>query len=71
MEVDTIYIHPNPRDSHTFFGEHFTLSPRRMAEIVKNGFRTAVEILRKYEFADRENRPAMGTTTAPTAQEKA
>lgn len=61
MDVDTIYIHPNPRDSHAFFGEHFTLSPRRMAEIVKSGFRTAVEILRTYDFADRENKPAMGT----------
>jgi predicted acylesterase/phospholipase RssA len=49
-EVNTIYIHPNPEDSHMFFGEHFTLSPKKMTEIVKTGFRAAIDTLRKYEF---------------------
>jgi hypothetical protein len=36
-----------------FFGENFSLSPKKMTEIVKSGFRAAIETLRKYEFADR------------------
>jgi predicted acylesterase/phospholipase RssA len=59
-DVDTIYIHPDPRDSNLFFGEHFSLSPNKMTEIVKSGFRAAVDVLRKYEFADRKADPAIG-----------
>ena len=64
-DVDTIYIHPNPHDSQLFFAEHFSLSPKRMADVVKSGFRAAIEALRKYEFADRkETTHAMGVTRA-------
>jgi predicted acylesterase/phospholipase RssA len=62
MDVDTIYIHPNPSDAQLFFGEHFSLSPKKMTEIVKSGFRAAIETLRKYDFSDREKGPAMGVT---------
>jgi len=62
MDVDTIYIHPRPDDAQMFFGEHFTLSPRKMAEIVRSGFKSAAETLKKYEFADRREEPAIGTT---------
>jgi hypothetical protein len=62
MDVDTIYIHPRADDVQMFFGEHFTLSPRKMAEIVRSGFKAAVETLKKYEFADRREEPAIGTT---------
>lgn len=61
MGVDTIYIHPSPSDAQMFFGEHFTLSPKKMAEIVKSGFRAAIETLRNYEFADRKPDLAMGS----------
>ena len=34
-----------------------------MAEIVKSGFRAAIDTLRKYDFADRSAQgPAMGLT---------
>jgi predicted acylesterase/phospholipase RssA len=61
MDVDTIYIHPNPADATLFFGEHFSLSPKKMTEIVKSGFRAAIDTLRRYDFADRKMKPAMGS----------
>lgn len=53
MDVDTIYIHPSPSDSQMFFGDHFGLTSRRLTETVRSGFRAAIEVLRKYDFADR------------------
>ncbi|MDR3606283.1 MAG: patatin-like phospholipase family protein [Oligoflexia bacterium] len=61
-DTDVIYIHPNPADSHLFFEEHFTLSSKKMAEVVRSGFRAGVETLRKYEFADRSAEPAISRT---------
>lgn len=61
MDVDTIYIHPSPTDAQMFFGEHFSLSPKKMAEIVRSGFRAAIEVLRNYEFADRKREHVIGT----------
>ncbi|MFN7685597.1 MAG: patatin-like phospholipase family protein [Oligoflexia bacterium] len=52
-DVDTIYIHPSPDDSTMFFGEHFSLSPRKLSDIVKSGFKATIEKLRHYEFEDR------------------
>ena len=51
--VDTIYIHPSPDDHEMFFGEHFTLSNKKLVTIVRSGFRAANETLSRYEFADR------------------
>ncbi len=62
MDVDTIYIHPNPEDKQIFFGDHFSLSAKKMTEIVKSGFRATIDTLRKYEFADRIHRHAIGTS---------
>jgi predicted acylesterase/phospholipase RssA len=62
QDVDTIYIHPRADDAQMFFGEHFTLSPQKMSDIVKSGFRAAVETLKNYEFADRREELAVGTT---------
>ena len=59
---DTIYIHPSPQDTRLFFGEHFTFSPKKMSEIVKSGFRAAIDTLKRYEFADHLPRHAIGTT---------
>ena len=53
LEVDTIYIHPKPGDAQAFFGEHFSLSPNKMQDVVRSGFRAAIETLRRYDFADR------------------
>jgi predicted acylesterase/phospholipase RssA len=57
LDVDTIYIHPKPEDSAMFFGEHFSLSPKRMTEIVRSGFRAAIDTLRRYEFTERATAP--------------
>ncbi len=62
LDVDTIYIHPNPADSQLFFSEHFSLSPHRMTETVRSGFRAAIETLRRYDFADRKKSSAVGVT---------
>ena len=50
--VDTIYIHPSPDDSEVFFGEHFSLSPKKLVAIVRAGFRAANTTLSKYTFLD-------------------
>ena len=63
-DVDTIYIHPKADDAQLFFGEHFTLSPKKMGEIVKSGFRAASEVLKNYEFADASHKGAVGQTKA-------
>jgi len=52
MNVDMIYIHPDAQDPKMFIKEHFSLSPKKMSEIVRSGFRSAIEILRAYEFED-------------------
>ena len=57
VDVDTIYIHPSPSDANFFFGDHFSLSPKRLADIVRSGFKAAIETLRNYEFADRDLSP--------------
>ncbi len=48
--IDYIYIHPKPTDHEMFFGDHFNLSANKMGDIVKIGFKSAIDILRKYEF---------------------
>ena len=58
--VHTIYIHPESDDQAMFFGEHFSLSPKKMTEIVKSGFRATIQTLKRYEFADRIAKTAIG-----------
>jgi predicted acylesterase/phospholipase RssA len=62
-DVDTIYIHPRPDDAQMFFGEHFSLSSSKLADIVKSGFKAGIETLRRYDFADRKTDPAVGVTS--------
>lgn len=50
LDVDSIYIHPQPEDSRIFLREHFSLSPKKLGEIVKSGFRSGMEVLKHYEF---------------------
>jgi predicted acylesterase/phospholipase RssA len=45
-----IYINPRPRDHEMFFGDHFNFSSKFMEKIVRIGFMSAIENLRKYEF---------------------
>jgi predicted acylesterase/phospholipase RssA len=49
--VHYIYIHPQPHDHEMFFGDHFNLNPHVLKEIVRVGFRNAIDVLRKYDFA--------------------
>lgn len=53
LNVDTIYIHPDPSDKQLFLANHFSLSSKKMAAIVKSGFNATVKTLKKYEFTDR------------------
>lgn len=46
--VDYIYIHPSPQDYEFFFADHFSLNPEILAKIVKTGFKSAMQALRKH-----------------------
>lgn len=45
-----IYINPRPQDHEMFFGDHFNFSAKFMEKIVRIGFMSAIETLRRYEF---------------------
>ncbi len=45
-----IYINPRARDHEMFFGDHFNFSTKFMEKIVRIGFMSAIETLRRYEF---------------------
>ncbi|MBC7396727.1 MAG: patatin-like phospholipase family protein [Bdellovibrionales bacterium] len=49
-DIDLIQIHPDPSDTKTFLAEHFTLSPRKLTEIVKAGYKAGLSALSEYEF---------------------
>ncbi len=68
-DVDTIYIHPSPTDAQVFFGDNFSLSPKKLSEYVKSGFRAAIEVLSKYRFEDRRSEPVIGTTRSGAAED--
>ncbi|MGE0615137.1 MAG: patatin-like phospholipase family protein [Bacteriovoracia bacterium] len=50
MNVDTIYIHPRANDTKMFTSEHFNLSAKKMTEVVRSGFKAAIDVLRRYRF---------------------
>ena len=52
LKPDThyLYINPRPTDHEMFFGDHFNLSAKFMEKIVRIGFMSAIETLRKYDF---------------------
>lgn len=58
--TDIIYIHPEPTDHQMFFKEHFSLAPKKMGEIVRSGFRAAIDTLKHYEFPVKKDKPRMG-----------
>lgn len=49
-DVHYLHIHPKSTDHQMFFGDHFNLSSRKMTEIVRLGFKCAIDTLRRYEF---------------------
>lgn len=48
-DVDYLYIHPSPQDHEMFFVDHFSLNPQILEKIVKIGFRSAINVLRKHD----------------------
>lgn len=48
--VDFIYIHPRAHDKQMFFGDNFNLSGGGMSEIVRSGFKSAIDVLRRHDF---------------------
>jgi hypothetical protein len=60
-DVDTIHFHPRPDDAPMFFGEHFSLSPKKLSDLVRSGFRAGIDTLKKYDFADRTTAPKVIT----------
>ena len=48
--VDYVFIHPKARDHEMFFGDHFNLSTSALKETVRLGFKSAIDVLRRYEF---------------------
>lgn len=46
--VEYIYIHPSPQDYNMFFADHFSLNPDILSNIVRIGFKAAIQALRKY-----------------------
>ena len=48
--VDYIYIHPSPQDYEMFFADHFSLNPKILSQIVRTGFRSAMNALRPYNI---------------------
>lgn len=49
-EVDYIYVHPRPQDHEMFFADHFSLNPKILERILRIGFKSAISVLRKYDF---------------------
>lgn len=46
--VEYIYIHPSPQDYEFFFADHFSLKPSILMNIVRAGFKAAMDALRPY-----------------------
>lgn len=49
-EVDYIYINPRPQNYEMFFVDHFSLNPKILERIVKIGFKSALNVLRRYDI---------------------
>ncbi len=48
--LNYIFIHPEPKDREMFFGDHFTLNPRILQNVVTIGYKRAMATLRRYDF---------------------
>ncbi len=49
-KLNYLFIHPEPKDREMFFGEHFTLKPEVLQNVVSIGYKRAMAELRKYEL---------------------
>lgn len=49
-DLDHIYIHPLPQDHEMFFADHFSLNPDILGRILKIGFKSAINVLRKFDI---------------------
>lgn len=45
-----IFICPEAKDTEMFFGDHFTLNPKVLQDVMTIGYRRAMAELRKYDF---------------------
>lgn len=52
--VEYIFIHPSSRSEDLFFADHFNLSPKSMEKIAESGFRSAIRVLKDYNFTFQE-----------------
>lgn len=49
-EVDYIYISPRPQNYEMFFVDHFSLNPSILERIVRIGFKSTLNVLRRYDI---------------------
>jgi predicted acylesterase/phospholipase RssA len=49
-EVDYIFINPRPQNYEMFFVDHFSLNPRILERIVRIGFKSTINVLRRYDI---------------------
>lgn len=56
-ELDYVFIHPSSHDETLFFEDHFNISAKKMEQLAEHGFRSAIRVLKDYEFTFREPVP--------------
>jgi predicted acylesterase/phospholipase RssA len=49
-DVDYIFINPRPENYEMFFVDHFSLNPRILERIVRIGFKSTINVLRRYDI---------------------
>jgi predicted acylesterase/phospholipase RssA len=49
-DVDYVYICPKPQNYEMFFVDHFSLNPKILERIVKFGFKSAIQALRRHDL---------------------
>ena len=49
--LNYIFINPEPKDREMFFGDHFTLNPKILQNVVTIGYKRAMAVLRRYDFS--------------------
>jgi predicted acylesterase/phospholipase RssA len=50
VALNYVYIHPEAKDREMFFGDHFTLNPHTLQNVVTIGYKRAMAELRKYDL---------------------
>jgi hypothetical protein len=52
-KLNYLFIHPESKDREMFFGDHFTLNPKTLQNVVAIGYKRAMAELRKYELTPK------------------